>query len=268
MGGSARPRARRVARLSRVPEGQPMRLQKFLSRAGVASRREGERLMEAGRVSVDGHVVTAMGTKVVPGRDVVRVDGERVEIQPERWVALYKPAGYLTTRNDEQGRRTVYSLVPAELHELFHVGRLDRESEGLLILTNAGNVAHRLLHPSFEIPRRYRVELASAVSPAAAERLEVGIELEDGLARAEDVRLEPSAGGEGARVTLTMREGRKREVRRMMAVLDLPVRRLVRLSFGPIELGGLNPGDWRDLDPAEIDALRRAVDMDRADGDT
>ncbi|UCF18299.1 MAG: rRNA pseudouridine synthase, partial [Gemmatimonadota bacterium] len=122
---------------------EPIRLQKYLSRAGIASRREGERLIAAGRVSVDGAIVTEMGTRVVPGEQVVCVDGQPLVLRSARWIALYKPAGYLTTRRDEHGRSTVYSLLPAGDEDLFHVGRLDRETEGLLILTNDGEPAHR-----------------------------------------------------------------------------------------------------------------------------
>lgn len=244
-----------------------MRLQKYLSRAGVASRREGERLIEAGRVTVDGAVVTVMGTKVVPGEQQVRVDGRSIDLRPERWIAIYKPAGYLTARGDDRGRRTIYSLLPQEFGDLFHVGRLDRLSEGLLLLTNAGDVAHRMLHPSFEIPRRYAVEVEGPVGGVQIGRLEAGVELEDGLARGEDVRAE-SVPGRRTRIWLTMREGRKREVRRIMDALGLKVVRLVRWSFGPIELGDLRPGEHRELHEDEITALEESVGLREPDGDT
>ncbi|KPK81399.1 MAG: hypothetical protein AMS25_06375 [Gemmatimonas sp. SM23_52] len=253
---------------------EAIRLQRYLSRAGVASRREAERLITQGRVSVDGTVVSELGARVVPGDQVVRVDSRRVEPRAPCWIAVYKPAGYLTTRRDERGRSTVYSLLPAGLEHLFHVGRLDRSSEGLVIFTNEGETAHRLLHPKYRTPRRYRVEVEGTVAATELHRLREGLELEDGVAPAEDVEVAPSRGGSrrGAAavsiVYLTLREGRKREVRRMMAALELPVKRLVRLSFGPVELGELEPGDWRELSAEEVGALREAVGTGEPHGDT
>ena len=246
-------------------------MQRYLSRAGVASRREGERLITQGRVSIDGVIVTELGTRVVPGEQVVCVDGRKVGPRPVRWVAVYKPAGYLTTRKDDRGRRTVSSLLPASYEDLFHVGRLDRLSEGLLIFTNDGEAAHRLLHPKYRIARRYRVEVKGTAGSAEGRRLERGITLDDGVAVAEAVRVAPPAY-RGRSVTteidLTLREGRKREVRRMMEALDLKVKRLVRISFGPIELGELAPGEWRELTAEEISALHAAVEIGESDGDT
>ncbi len=251
-----------------------LRLQRYLSRAGVASRRQGERLIADGRVSVDGVVVTELGARVTPGRQVVRIDGVRVDLQPARWIAFYKPAGYLTTRSDIRGRPTVYGVLPDALKELFHVGRLDRLTEGLLIFTNDGEAAHRLLHPSFEIPRRYVAEVVGPVGEAAVRRLERGVRLEDGIARAEAVEVWRGArqGRDGrvgvSEIRLTLREGRKREVRRMLAAVDLRVRRLVRTSFGPIELGSLQPGEHRELSADEVASLRAAVGLRDLDGDT
>lgn len=246
-----------------------MRVQKYLSRAGVASRRDAERLISQGRVSVDGIVVTQLGSRIVPGEQIVRVDGERVDQRPLRWLAVCKPAGYVTTRRDERGRPTVYSVLPGA-DDLFHVGRLDRMTEGLLIFTNDGETAHRLLHPKYEIARRYRVEVSGDAGAAEARRLESGVVLDDGIARAEDVRIVSRTGGakRTSDIHLTLREGRKREVRRMMEALDLPVRRLVRVSFGPIELGELTPGQWRELTTREIRALRAAVGMGESNGNT
>lgn len=254
-----------------TPRGEAVRLQKYLSRAGVASRREGERLISEGRVSVDGRVVTELGTRVIPGRQVVCVDGEPVDLGSLRWVAVFKPAGYLTTRKDDRGRPTVYSLLPTGHEELFHVGRLDWHTEGLLLFTNDGEVAHRLLHPSYRIPRRYLVEVEGKAGRPEARQLEDGVTLEDGVARAENVRVAAARSkgrGSASEIQLTLREGRKREVRRMMEALDLPVKRLVRLSFGPVELGGLRPGKWRDLAAEEVRALRAVVGIREPDGDT
>ncbi len=248
-----------------------LRLQRYLSRAGVSSRREGERLIADGRVSVDGVVVTELGARVMPGRHVVRIDGVRVDLRPARWIAFYKPAGYLTTRKDVRGRPTVYAVLPEGLDELFHVGRLDRLTEGLLIFTNDGEAAHRLLHPSYQIPRRYLAEVVGPVGRAEVRRLERGVRLEDGVARAEAVEVAAQQGRDGgagvSEIRLTLREGRKREVRRMLAAVDLRVRRLVRTSFGPIELGSLSPGKHRELSAAEVEALRAAVGLRDSDGD-
>ncbi len=251
---------------------EPVRLQKYLARAGIASRREGERLISQGRVSVDGIVVTELGTRVIPGEQVVSVDGERVELRSLRWTALYKPAGYITTRKDDRGRPTVYALLPGADEDLFHVGRLDRLTEGLLILTNDGEVAHRLLHPRYQIPRRYRIEVWGAAGLAEARRLRQGVVLEDGIAQAEDVSISSIAERPASKVSceicLTLREGRKREVRRLMEALNLRVKRLVRVSFGPIGLGSLQPGEFRELSADEVNALKAVVGLRDSNGDT
>jgi 23S rRNA pseudouridine2605 synthase len=250
---------------------EAIRLQRYLSRAGVASRRESERLIVEGRVSVDGTVVTELGSRVVPGVQVVRVDGERIDFGVLRWIAVYKPGGVLTTRADDRGRPTVYSLLPDGHGDLFHVGRLDRLSEGLLLLTNDGETASRLLHPSYQVPRRYSIEVEGEPGAPEAKRLELGVTLEDGIARAENVRIRPlkrSSSKATSEIQLTLREGRKREVRRMMEVLDLPVRRLVRVAFGPVELGSMKPGKWRELAAREVRALRAVVGLRESDGDT
>lgn len=240
-----------------------MRLQKFLSRAGIASRRAAEDMIREGRVRVNGAVVAEMGRKVEPG-DRVEVDGRAVALEAPLWVALHKPAGHVTTREDPQGRPTVYDLLPDRYSGLFHVGRLDQDSEGLLLLTNEGDVANRLLHPSREVDRVYLVDVVGAPSRRALGRLVGGVELEDGLARAhhvEVVRRAAASHGAGAeahmRLRVVMREGRKREVRRIFDALGHPVRRLVRERLGPIALGDLPAGAWRELAPAEVAALRK-----------
>ncbi len=218
--------------------------------------------------------MTELGTQVVPGEQVVHVDGKIVELRPLRWVAMYKPSGYLTTRKDDRDRPTVYSLLPDGFDELFYVGRLDRLTEGLLIFTNEGETAHLLLHPSSQIPRRYRAEVKGVAGAEEARRLERGIALEDGLARAENVRVTTDSsprqrtGTPITEIHLTLREGRKREVRRMLEALELRTLRLVRLSFGPVELGSLEPGEWRELTADEVDALRAVVSTRDSDGDT
>lgn len=238
-----------------------MRLQKFLSRAGVASRRDSEELIVAGRVRVDGTVVTELGSRVEPGSSVVEVDGERVEPASPRWVALNKPPAVLTSRGDPEGRTTIYDLLPdGPVQDLFHVGRLDYMSEGLLLLTNQGDVAHGLLHPSREISKRYEVGLADAAGSDLPRRLLEGVKLEDGPARADAASLLPD-GREGSVLLITLHEGRNREIRRMLDLLGARIRYLRRLSVGPVELRELEPGAWRDLDPAEVRGLREAAGL-------
>ncbi len=234
-----------------------MRLQKFLSRAGVASRRAAEDLIAAGRVTVNGVVVEEMGSRVDPEADEVRVDGDRAEIGVPVWVLLHKPPGVVCSRNDRHGRRTVYDLLPAQHGGLFHVGRLDMDSEGLLLLTNQGGVANKLLHPRHEVDREYEVEVDGEVADDTVRALLAGVELEDGTARAHEV--EVLERGERSRLRLTLREGRKREVRRMLDALGHPVRRLVRLRFGPVTLGDLARGAWRRLERGDVEELRRWV---------
>lgn len=231
-----------------------VRIQKLLSRAGVASRREAEALMLQGRVRVNGRVVTTLGTRVDPARDQVELDGEAVESEPLRWVAFHKPAGTLTTRDDPQGRPTVYDRLPPELASLGYVGRLDQQTEGLLLLSNDGDVVHRLLHPSSEVEREYRAEVKGRPRDVALRRLRDGVELEDGPARARRAWLVQE--GPPAVVGLVLTEGRKREVRRMLDAVGHPARRLTRVRFGPIGIEGIEPGTWRALTDEEIRTLR------------
>jgi 23S rRNA pseudouridine2605 synthase len=231
-----------------------VRLQKYLSRAGVASRRNAEELIRDGRVRVNGGVVRQLGTQV-GGDDTVEVDGRVVEPEPPIWILLNKPVGYVTTRDDPRGRQTVYDLLPASFHGLFHVGRLDRDSEGLLLFTNQGGIANRLLHPRYEVDRVYVVEIDGAIAEPARRRLLAGVGLEDGPARAESAVVEGPTTGRGTRLRVTMREGRKREVRRMFDAVGHPVRRLRRERLGPIELGSLGAGKWRELTESEVRAL-------------
>ncbi len=238
-----------------------VRLQKFLSRAGVASRREAERLMAQGRVRVNGKPITTLGSRVNPGADRVELDGRRVAIQPYRWIMLNKPRGTITTRRDPRGRRTVYRhLAPAD-QELRYVGRLDRDTEGLLLFTNEGDLHHLLTHPSSGISREYRLTVEGFPARSALHLLEEGVVLEDGVARAQSVRVlqGPRVDGGDTVLSLVLREGRKREVRRLLDAVGHPVRRLRRVRFGPIRLAGMRPGEWRELGKEEIRALRRAT---------
>lgn len=235
-----------------------MRLQKFLARAGVASRRASERLIAEGRVTVDGERVTRAGSRVDPSQRV-EVDGKLVEIPEVRWVALHKPPGSLCTRGDPEGRPTVYDLLSEDAQGLFHVGRLDYMSEGLLLLTNEGEMANRLLHPSAGVRRRYEVGLVGPVPPDVPTALGRGVELEDGPARAVSADWTSSSTRADPVVDLVLAEGRNREIRRMMQALDLRVRYLKRVSFGPVQLGDLPRGAMRDLSDEEVSSLRRLV---------
>lgn len=233
-----------------------IRLQKFLANAGIASRRKAEELIAAGRVSVNGRVVTELGTKVDPAADAIVVDGKKVESAEPVWIALHKPRGYVSTRDDPQKRPTIYELLPKSLHSLFYVGRLDVDSEGLMLLTNVGDQAHRLLHPSFEVSRIYEVLVDGDVTAETIQRLSRGVELEDGMARAESVKLSSHRKEGQSRLRLLLREGRKREVRRLMRAVGHEVRRLRRVSYGPIQLGDLPPGKWRRLTASELEDLK------------
>jgi 23S rRNA pseudouridine2605 synthase len=236
---------------------EAIRLQKLLSRAGRASRREAERLMAEGRVRVNGQVVTELGVRVLPGRDVVEVDGEAVEdrgAEASVWIAFHKPVGVLTTRRDPHGGPTIYDVLPRELARLKYVGRLDRDAGGLLLLTDDGDAAHRLQHPSGEVEREYRVEVAGAVGRDEIAQLVAGVQLADGPARARRARV-IEAGPITSTLTLVLTEGRKREVRRMLSAIGHPVLRLTRIRFGPVPLGDLEAGAWRPLSSEERERL-------------
>ncbi len=232
-----------------------VRLQKHLARAGIASRRASEAVILAGRVRVNGQVVRELGTRVDPDHDVVEVDGRRLAVRPALWIALHKPRGYVCTRRDPQHRPTVYSLLPPEHHDLFTVGRLDADSEGLLLLTNEGDAAHQLLHPRFAVERVYLAQVQGSPGPAVLQQLTRGIPLDDGEARALSAQRVNGRGGERIRIVLA--EGRKREVRRMLEAVGHPVRRLRRIRYGPITLGALPAGRWRALRADEVAALPR-----------
>jgi 23S rRNA pseudouridine2605 synthase len=233
------------------------RLQRALARAGLGSRRTCEELIARGAVRVNGALAT-LGDRVDPARDDVTVEGIRVNLDPEiRYLKLNKPAGVLTTMRDERGRRDVRAFLPPG-PRVFPVGRLDRDTEGLLLLTNDGDLANRLLHPSFGIEKEYLAEVAGTPTTAALARLRAGVELDDGPARVRSVRI-VDARGERAQLSLVMTEGRKREVRRLLASVELPVARLVRLRVGPVRLGRLRPAEVRALSAEELLALRRTV---------
>ena len=243
------------------PNIEGIRLQKVLATAGIASRRAAEELITAGRVSVDGTVVRTQGMRVDPTRVVIRVDGERIPTAPGVvYLALNKPLGTVSTMQDPEGRPCVGDMVADRPERLFHVGRLDIDTEGLLLVTNDGEAAHRLAHPSFEVPKVYRAVVSGPVAKDVGRRLRAGVELEDGPAAVDDFRLVDQSGGE-AQVEVTVHLGRTRIVRRLLAEVGLPVRRLVRLQFGPVRLGRLRPGGVRLLTRHEQGELMDLLDL-------
>ncbi|MBI3455121.1 MAG: rRNA pseudouridine synthase [Candidatus Rokubacteria bacterium] len=233
-----------------------VRLQKLIAQAGIASRRGAERLIRAGRVRVNGHPIWDPATQADPERDRISVDGQEIRsTQPKRYVLLHKPAGYLTTREDPRGRPRVFDLLPDLGVRLHPVGRLDYDAEGLLLLTNDGALTYRLTHPRHAVPRTYHVCVEGRADPATLGALRRGVLLEDGPARAEDVRWIREAGAGKAWLALTLREGRYREVKRLCRAVGLGVCRLVRVALGPLRLGRLAPGRWRELTRREAAAL-------------
>ena len=235
------------------------RLQRSLARAGFGSRRACEEVIAAGRVEINGRVAT-LGDRLDPTVDEVRVDGSKVNVDPElRTFALHKPRGVTTTMRDPHAERDLTGFLPKGVH-VFPVGRLDRDTEGLLLLTNDGSLAHRLTHPRYAIEKEYLAEVGRPPSQRQLARLRRGVELDDGTARAVDARSAGGAGGRGG-VRLVMIEGRKREVRRMLDAVELPVRRLVRVRVGPIRLGKLGPGEVRELGPEDVRALYRTAGL-------
>jgi pseudouridine synthase len=228
----------------------PVRLNRYLASTGVGSRRAADEVIRAGRVTVNG-AAAELGTLVSDGDDV-RVDGRPVQVQATRVVLLHKPAGVVTTAHDPQGRRTVVDLVAAPVR-LFPVGRLDRETTGLLLLTNDGALADRLMHPRHGVRKTYVARVAADPGAPVLERLRRGVELDDGPTAPAEVRL----AGPG-RVEITIHEGRNRQVRRMLAAVGHPARGLHRSAYGGLDLGDLAPGEWRELTDAEVETLRDA----------
>ena len=234
------------------------RLQRALARAGVGSRRSSEELIRKGRVTVNGRVAT-LGDKIDPASDAVAVDGIRVPLDPAlRYFVFNKPSGVVTTRKDPQGRSDLEGFLP-DVPGIVAVGRLDRDTEGLLLLTNDGDLAHRIMHPRFGVEKEYLAEVEGTPTARHMGRLRRGVELEDGPARAVSARIEGRAGARGA-VGLVVREGRKREVRRMLTAVGLPVRRLVRVRVGPVTLGRVQPGTVRELSTEEVRGLLAATE--------
>ncbi len=245
--------------LTDVPGG--VRLQKILASAGVGSRRYCEELIGAGRVEVDGEIVRRFGARVDPQQQVIRVDGKRIPAREDLvYVALNKPAGVLTTMSDSRGRPTMADLLGDTSERLFHVGRLDYDTEGLMLLMNDGELAHRLAHPRFGVPKTYLAEVSGPVPRDLGRQLITGIELEDGVASADRFRVVERLGSR-ALVEITLHEGRKHIVKRMLAAAGHPVSRLVRTQVGPVTLGSLRPGTTRQLSTKEVGELYAAVGL-------
>ncbi len=235
---------------------EPIRLQRFLAQAGVASRRKSETLITAGRVRVNGEVVTELGTRVDPDRARVEVDGKRVHAETLVYLLLNKPPGYVTTLSDPEGRPTVKDLLPEDGPMLRPVGRLDLNSEGALICTNDGDLAHALTHPSQQVPKRYLARVHGQVSDDALQRLSEGVELEDGKTAPAKVLVQAETASH-TWLDFTVTEGRNRLIRRMCEACDLPVMRLIRTHFAGLEVEPLRPGAWRTLTNKEVARLRK-----------
>lgn len=230
------------------------RLHKFLSRCGVTSRRQAETLITAGKVRVNGQVVTELGVKIDPERDKVQVEGRRVRPATLVTLMVNKPSGYVSTTRDPQGRRVITDLVGKSFGRLYPVGRLDYDATGLMLLTNDGDLAQRLMHPRYQVPRTYRVTVAGQVTRETGQRLAAGVELEGRAAPAEVMLLKQ--GADKTVLELTVWEGRYHLIKRLMEKVGHPVLRLKRLAFGPLRLAGLPRGAYRALTPQELAQLR------------
>lgn len=239
-------------------DNKTIRVQKFLATQGVASRREVEKMINAGRISVNGEVISIQGTKINPDVDAVAVDGKVVKPQSSLvYYKLHKPVGYTSTTSHKQDEHTVTDLVPPDVR-LYPIGRLDKDSEGLILLTNDGELTHKLIHPKYHVDKVYRVLVYGQITPAKLKLLRTGIKLEEGAtlpAKVEKLNKE----GDQTWLQFTIREGKHRQIRRMCGTVDLHVRRLIRDHFGPITLGNLKTGQAKLLNQKEIDALKTAV---------
>ena len=247
-----------------MSDAEGIRLQKVLSQAGIASRRVAERMITDGRVEVDGRVVTELGTRVDPDTAQIRVDGARVLLDDSMvYLAVNKPVGMHSTMSDDLGRPCIGDLIEHRVRgnrNLFHVGRLDADTEGLLLLTNDGELAHRLMHPSFEVSKTYLATVAGSVPRGLGKTLRAGVELDDGRASVDDFAVVDAVPGKTL-LRVTLHEGRKRIVRRLLAAVGFPVQELVRTDIGPLTLGNQRPGAIRALTRKEIGDLYRAVGM-------
>jgi 23S rRNA pseudouridine2605 synthase len=260
---AARPRRFRrptTAEGERRSEGE--RLQKVLAAAGIDSRRQCEELIRAGRVEVDRRVVTELGTRVDTDRQEVRVDGTPLRKTRRVYYAVHKPDGVISTNRDPSGRPRVVDLLPAEHARLFPVGRLDLHSEGLILVTNDGELANRLAHPRYGIEKVYRVVVAGAPTPATLAELRRGVHLAEATVRIAKITVK-TRHKKSTALEMVLDEGRNREIRRALAKVGHKVERLVRIAVGPVRLGTLGPGEFRPLTQAEVKALREAVGRER-----
>lgn len=243
------------------PADEGIRLQKVLAGAGLGSRRACEVLIGEGRVSVDGELVREQGMRVDPETAIIKVDGMRITTSSTSvYLALNKPKGMVSAMSDPEGRPTVGDLVEGRKERLFHVGRLDADTEGLLLLTNDGELAQRLTHPSYEVPKTYLAELLGPLPRDVGRQLRAGVELEDGMARVDSFKLVDSAANR-VLVEIVLHEGRKHIVRRMLEQVGHPVQRLVRTAVGPVQLGSQKSGRLRPLTRQELGALYELVGL-------
>ena len=237
------------------------RLQKVLAKAGVASRRASEDMIASGRVEVNGELVLEQGRRVDPAKDVIHVDGVRVVVDESHvTVALNKPEGVVSTMSDPEGRRTLAEFTGQYKTRLFHVGRLDTPTKGLILLTNDGELAHRLAHPSYEVPKTYLARIDGRAPRGLVQRLKRGVELDDGVAKADAVTIK-EVGPNASIVEVVLHDGRNRIVRRMFDAVGYPVQELVRTQVGPVRLGELKVGRSRVIQGAELSALMTAVHL-------
>lgn len=247
-----------------MDDSDGVRLQKVLSQAGIASRRVAEKLIAQGRVEVDGQLVTELGTRVDPTVSVIHVDGARVVLDDSMvYLALNKPRGMHSTMSDDRGRPCIGDVIEHRVrgnHNLFHVGRLDADTEGLILLTNDGELAHRLMHPSYQVPKTYVATVAGAVPRGVGKRLRAGIDLDDGPAAVDDFAVVDAIPGK-TMVRVTLHEGRKRIVRRLLEAVGFPVQALVRTDIGAVSLGKQRPGSLRALSSNEVGELYKAVGL-------
>ena len=239
-----------------------IRLQKVLSRAGVASRRAAEELIAQGRVSVDGKVVRGQGMRVDPRRQAIHVDGKRIILEENRPIvmAVNKPVGMVSTMSDPEGRPTLADLLADYPERLYHVGRLDIDTSGLLLLTNDGELANRLTHPSYEVPKTYLVQVRGPVESGVGAQLKKGVRLEDGVSRVDSFKLVDSAPGH-VLIEVSIHSGKNRIVRRLFEAVGYPVEKLVRVEMGPVRIGSQKQGTVRNLSKVEIGHLLASVDM-------
>jgi len=262
-GAAGRGKPRRQASSAPAINKEPVRLQKYLADAGVTSRRKAEEMIAAGRVRVNGEVVSVPGTKVTPGHDKVTVDSHQIKARKAGhyvYYALNKPRGFLVTSDDPEGRKTIYELITGIRERVIPVGRLDRDSEGLLILTNDGELANRLMHPRYKVAKEYEVRIAGRATDAQVRRLREGVEIDGGKTQPALVEV-AEVDERGMRLYVTITEGKKRQVRQMLEAIGHEVKRLMRVREGCISLRDMGPGKWRELTPQEVTDLRKEVKL-------